>query len=162
METEAFRSAVNIYEQFAGKYPEILLKRKFEINDFRFYYYDYENIVSNSGKRVITLCKDLPNDKFYTHNNGLELFWEFNPHNGDDKYTLYKLSEYCKHKLKDIFWCKKFGFLQKRGDNVYKILVVEEDPVRTPGKYVAPYNYDKYVNLKIYLSRFDKKKLIKQ
>ncbi|MBR3617510.1 MAG: hypothetical protein IKN46_02410 [Acholeplasmatales bacterium] len=162
MELKAYQSAVKIYEDCTKHYPEILTKHHFWINDLKFYYYDNEHIVSTSGKNVVTACKSLPDDKFYSHNNDVELFWEYNSHNGDKNYDLYKLKQYNDHKLRDIFWCKKFGLLQHQCDNKYKILEVEQDDIRRPGEFVTPYSSGKYMNLKIYLSRIDKKKLIKQ
>ena len=110
---EAFNSAARIYRIMTGETPDYLPRYNFTFNDYHYYFHDYDYKVKHSGKSVIALCKESPRDKFYYTHLGHKLYWIYNSHDGAEDYVLYKLKQYGEHKLDDIFWCKKFGFLRR-------------------------------------------------
>ena len=178
----AFMSAKEIYVKDYHEEPSSLVRQCIKRNGNLYYVYntsddDHRSIMN---QRKVAVNPELPNDKFWYDPIvcGVTIYaiiWEYNDHANDpiqsiqtthgtrvilpgEEYKLYMLPKYNNHDLYDIFWCEKFGFLQRLSGRKFIILPVKYDDHRngTEG-HVEPYGNRRYVNLKIYLKVFERK-----
>ena len=174
IESKAFHSALDIYQKFKNKYPETLLANKLRRNGMKFYYYDLDYVVSNSGQPVIAFSEELPDDEFIMSDHKSIIAWKFNSHDCNPDYELFRLPSYNEYTLNNIYWCKKFGFMRRlrlrnkdasitgQGETYYEILEVYTDDGR-PSEFVYVNSTRRHI-FKIYLKEFErnyKKTLIK-